>query len=133
MPLDGDGSLKAPRGRFVQVEVTLATADPRVTPKLSEISLSTEPTLAKDWTKAIKVVDFHNEEIVRTSIPFRYEPFTRPKLKELRARYQLDDVVSGAKTELDIITKLAAWSSHQWKWTEWHLDEFYPRGTHSKS
>ena len=52
MPLDRDGSLKAPRGRFVQVEVTLATADPLVTPRLSEITLTTEPKLAKDWTKA---------------------------------------------------------------------------------
>ena len=126
MPLDRDGRLKAPRGRFVQVEVTLATADPLVTPRLSEITLDTAPTLAKDWTKAVKVVDFHNEEIVRTSIPFRYEPFTHPKLKELRARYQLDDVVSGAKTELDLVTRLAAWASRQWKWEEWHLDESYP-------
>jgi len=126
MALERDGSLEASRGRFVQVEVTLATADPLVTPKLSEISLDTAPTLAKDWTKAIKVVDSHNEEIVRTSIPFRYEPFTQPKLKELRERYKLDEVVSGAKTELDILTKLAAWSARQWKWTEWHLDEFYP-------
>jgi hypothetical protein len=82
--------------------------------------------LAKDWTKAIKVVDSHNEEIVRTSIPFRYEPFTQPRLKELRTRYKLDDVVSGAKTDLEITTKLAAWSSHNWKWAEWHLDQFYP-------
>jgi hypothetical protein len=125
-PLDRDGRLEAPRGRFVQVKVTLSTTDPLVTPRLSEITLTTEPQLAKDWTKAVKVVDFHNEEIVRTSIPFRYEPFTQPKLKELRARYRLDDVVSGAKTELDIITRLAAWSSHQWKWEEWHLDQFYP-------
>ncbi len=126
MPLDSDGSLKAPRGRFIQFEVTLATADPLVTPRLSEISFNTSPTLGRDWTKAIKVVDSHNEEIVRTSIPFRYEPFTQPRLKELRARYKLDEVVSGAKTELDIIAKLAAWSSRNWKWTEWHLDEFYP-------
>ena len=126
MPLDRDGSLKAPRGRFVQVEATLATADPRVTPRLNAITLTTEPQLAKDWTKAVKVVDFHNEEIVRTSIPFRYEPFTQPKLKELRARYRLDDVVGGAKTDLEIITKLAAWSSRQWKWGEWHLDDYYP-------
>ena len=68
MPLDRDGSLKAPRGRFVQFEVTLATADPLVSPSLSEITLTTEPKLAKDWTKAVKVVDFHNEEIVRTAI-----------------------------------------------------------------
>ncbi len=126
MPLDREGTLEAPHGRYVQVEVTLSTPNPFVTPRLSEIILTSAPTLAKDWTKSLKVADFHNEEIVRTSIPFRYEPFTQPKLKELRARYRLDEVVSGAKTELDIITKLAAWSSRQWPWQQWHLDQFYP-------
>jgi hypothetical protein len=126
MPLDSDDLLKSPRGRFVQVEATLATADPLVTPRLSEITFTTEPKLAKDWTKTVKVVDLHNEEIVRTSIPFQYEPFTQPKLKQLRANYRLDDVVAGAKTDLEIITRLAAWSSRQFKWEEWHLDEYYP-------
>jgi hypothetical protein len=126
MALDRNGSIEAPRGRFVQIEVTLRTTDPLVTPRLTGITLTTAPAMAKDWTKAVKVVDSHNEEIVRTSIPFRYEPFTQPTLKELRSRYHLDDVVSGAKSELDIITRLAAWSSRQWKWEEWHLDEFYP-------
>jgi transglutaminase-like putative cysteine protease len=126
MSLDRDGMLKSPRGRFVQVEATMATADPLATPRLSEITLTTEPQLAKDWTKAVKVVDFHNEEIVRTSIPFRYEPFTQLKLKELRTYYRLDEVVGGAKTDLDIITRLAAWSARQFKWEEWHLDEYYP-------
>jgi hypothetical protein len=63
---------------------------------------------------------------VRTSIPFRYEPFTEPKLKELRTRYHLDEVVGTAKTDLDIISKLAAWSSRNWPWQQWHLDQFYP-------
>ena len=36
MPLDREGSLRAPRGRFVQVEVTLSTHDPMVSPRLSE-------------------------------------------------------------------------------------------------
>jgi len=77
------------------------------------------------------VIDFHNEEIVRTSIPFRYEPFTQPKLKELRTRYRLDDVVSGAKTELDVISRLAAWSVRQWKWGDWHWTNSILRGTRS--
>jgi hypothetical protein len=126
MPLGRDGILTAPRGRYVQLEVALSTSNPLATPKLGQITLTSAPALAKDWTRALKVVDSHNEEIVRTSIPFRYEPFTQPKLKELRTRYHLDDVVSGSRTELDTITKLAAWSSRQWKWTEWHLDEYYP-------
>ncbi len=126
MPLDRDGSLNTPRGRFIQLEVKLATPDPRLTPKLSELAINTEPVLANDWTRSLKLVDSHNEVIVRTSIPFRYEPFTEPKLKELRARYHLDEVVGGAKTDLDIISKLAAWSSRNWPWQQWHLDEYYP-------
>ena len=126
MPLDRDGSLNTPRGRFVQLEVKLATPDPRLTPKLSELAINTEPVLANDWTRSLKLVDSHNEVIVRTSIPFRYEPFTEPKLKELRTRYHLDEVVGGAKTDLDIISKLAAWSSRNWPWQQWHLDEYYP-------
>jgi len=126
MPLDRDGCLKVPRGRFVQLEVKLTTTDPRLTPKLSELALNTEPVLANDWTRSLKLVDSHNEVIVRTSIPFRYEPFNQPKLKELRTRYHLDEVVGGAKTDLDIISKLAAWSSRNWPWQQWHLDQFYP-------
>ena len=126
MPLDRDGNLKAPRGRFIQLEVKLANTDPRLTPKLSELAINTEPVLASDWTRSLKLVDSHNEIIVRTSIPFRYEPFTEPKLKELRTRYHLDEVVGAAKTDLDIISKLAAWSSRNWPWQQWHLDEYYP-------
>ena len=71
-------------------------------------------------------MDAHNEEIVRTSIPFRYEPFNHPKLKELRERYGLDKVVSGAQTEMELVSKLTAWAARQWKWREWHLAESYP-------
>ena len=108
------------------MEVTLASSDPLTTPRLREISVETAPIILADWTKAVKVLDAHNQEIVRTSIPFRYEPFTRPELKELRTRYRLDEVVEGAKTELELIGMLAAWAARQWKWGEWHLDESYP-------
>ena len=121
-----NGRLEAPRGRFVQAEVTLATSDPLATPRLREITVETAPALAADWTKPAKIVDARNEEIVRTSIPFRYEPFTHPNLKELRSRYHLDEVVRGAKTDLELVAKLAAWSARQWKWQQWHLDEYYP-------
>ena len=127
VPLGGEGSLKAPRGRYIQLEVALAAADPLESPRLSEIRIETAPVEGKDWTKAVKVLEAHNEEIVRTSIPFRYEPFREPRLKELRERYGLDEMVKGSQTELEILTKLAAWSSRQWKWAEWHLDEFYPQ------
>ena len=125
-PLSRDGVLKRPRGRFMQAEVTLSTNDPLATPRLREIEIEAAPTPASDWTRAVKVVDAHNEEIIRSSIPFRYEPFTHPRLKEYRAAYHLDDVVRGAKTEFELMGKLAVWASQQWPWEQWHLDEFYP-------
>ena len=125
-PLDRAGSLKNPRGRFVQLELTLATANPVDTPGLRGITIESAPAVAQDWTKTIKVVDAHNEEIIRTSIPFQYEPFTHPKLKQLREQYHLDDVVAGSKTELDLVTKLAVWSTNSWNWGEWGLETSYP-------
>jgi hypothetical protein len=126
--LDRAGNLERPRGRYVQVEVTLATGDPLVTPRLHELTVEAAPALVRDWTKGIKVLDAHNEEIVRTSIPFGYEPFTHPRLKELRTRYHLDEVVGDAKTELDLVARLAAWAAGQWKYWEGvkHLKDSYP-------
>jgi hypothetical protein len=125
-PLDASGILRSPRGRFLEVELTLATRDPLDTPRLRNLTIETEPVPAADWTKDVRVVDAHNEEIIRTAIPFRYEPFTHPRLKELRARYHLDDVARNAKTELELITTLARWAAHQWKFGDWHLEQFYP-------
>ncbi|HLF92384.1 MAG TPA: transglutaminase-like domain-containing protein, partial [Planctomycetota bacterium] len=71
-----------------------------------------------------KVVETRNERIVRTSIPFEYEPFSHPRLKELRERYAIDEVVKGAKGDLEILSRLAAWSAG--RWSEGHLKEAYP-------
>ena len=125
-PLDSGNRLRTLRGRFLQVRLTLATSDPTETPRLQEVALETVPALAVDWTKTVKVVDAHNEEIIRTSIPFKYEPYNEPRLKQLRAQYHLDDVVRGANTEFEMITRLALWAAKQWKYGDWHLDEYYP-------
>lgn len=122
----GSSSPQVLHGRFFQIEVTLATANPRDTSQLTGIQLSSSPSLGDDWTRTIKIPGMHDEEIVRSSIPFRYEPFTQPQLKELRERYHLDEVVGDAKSDLEILARLAAWSSQQWKWQEWHLDTSYP-------
>lgn len=69
--------------------------------------------MAGDWTGSAKVVEQRNDEIVRTSFPFEYEPFDQPKLAQLRTQYKLDEVVSGASSEFEMITRLAAWATTQ--------------------
>ena len=123
-PLGDAGEVRSPRGRYLQVAVDLATTDPLHTPRLQRVTITANPRKAGDWTGDLKVAEVRNAEIVRSSVPFAYEPFDHPKLKELRTRYKLDEVTSGAKTEFELIERLAAWSAR--RWDRGHLKEGYP-------
>ncbi len=118
------GVLLAPAGRYLQVALDLSTTDPLRTPRLKSLSIEAAPKPASDWTAQLRVSEAHNEEIVRSSIPFTYEPFDHPRLKELRATHKLDEVVAGAEDELELMTRLARWSAAQWD--KGHLREGYP-------
>lgn len=118
------GTLDRPKGRFFQLAVILTTPDPRETPSLKQLVIDATPERSKDWTKTIRVDDLHTEEIVRSSVPFAYERFDHPRLKQFRQEFKLDAVVAGAKSDFERITRLAAWSSRQWE--RGHLREAYP-------
>lgn len=117
-------TLEKPSGRYVQLALDLATADPLQSPKLTQVLVEASPQWTGEWAKKLKLIGNHNQTIVRTSIPFEYEPFDHPRLKALRERYKLDDVVKGAQGEFELITRLAAWSSRQWQ--RGHLKDVYP-------
>lgn len=124
-PLSGDrGEIKEPTGRYFQLAVELSTNDPLQTPRLKGLWVEATTDKAADWTDRMKVQEARNEEIVRSSLSFPYEPFQHPRLKELRTRYHLDEVVKGAGDELELMTRLARWSARQW--TRGHLKESYP-------
>ena len=120
-----EGAWAGPRGRYVQVRLRLATSDPQQSPRVSRLSFQKKsPDSESSWTDKLRVLESRNEPIVRTSIPFRYEPFDHPRLKQLRESQRLDEIVAGAATELELICRLAAWSSGRWK--RGHLSEAYP-------
>ncbi|MGI8982006.1 MAG: transglutaminase-like domain-containing protein [Pirellulaceae bacterium] len=122
--LESGGELREPKGRFLQVALELSTADPLRSPQLKGLRIEVHPPRADDWSARLKVVESHNEKIVRSSIPFSYEPFNHPRLKELRSRHKLDEVVKGATTELELMERLAVWSAGCWE--RGHLKEAYP-------
>jgi hypothetical protein len=118
-----DGRVAAVHGRYLQLEATLATDDPLASPKLAAITVAATVRRPQNWA-AQATVTGHNERVVRTSIPFRYEPFDQPRLKQLRESRGLDEVVGDARTDLEIATRLAAWTARQWE--KGHLAESYP-------
>jgi len=114
---DADGRAAGPLKRFAQWRAVLRTDDPAATPVLKgvDIEANVEPH-APEWMGAVGLVGRHNEDIRYTSIPFEYERFDEPALKELREKYKLDEVVAGAKTEMEKMIKLRNWVHQQWKY-----------------
>lgn len=118
------GTVRDPKGRFFQIAVDMSTADPVRTPQLKSLLVEVNPPNADGWPTRLKLVECRNEEIVRSSVPFAYEPFDHPRLKELRGRYKLDEIVKGAKSEFEMIERLAHWSARCWE--RGHLKDAYP-------
>jgi hypothetical protein len=119
--------LPAAEERYLQVRLIVTTTDPRRSPQLRGIRLSADVKPADDWSKHVRVVAAPTTRLVRASIPFVYESGSHPQLKKLREQFKLDEVVAGAKTEWEKITKLAAWSGVQWSKRVGHLGTVYPK------
>ncbi|MBW3600248.1 MAG: transglutaminase-like domain-containing protein, partial [Planctomycetes bacterium] len=111
--------------RYLQLEIRLTAGDPRFSPRLKSLAITAKPALASTWTDKLRLVEAKNSPVVRSSIPFKYEPFDHPQLQQLRREQRLDDVVEGARSELELIERLAAWSSARWPKLG-HLGEAYP-------
>jgi hypothetical protein len=122
---ESGGTIESPRGRYVQLAVELSTRDPLQSPRLKSVRVETAPVCPSDWTTRLRVLDEHNEQIVRTSIPFEYEPLDHPRLKQLREQYKLDAVVKGATNELELMLRLAQWACDYWDWPN-HIGDCYP-------
>lgn len=123
--LPSDGTIRQPTGRFLQLAITLATENRLVSPHLRAITIeSTTKRPKADWWKRIRVLRCQNPPIIRSAIPFPYEPWNHPRLQELRKTYRLDDVVGGSDSDFALVTKLARWAADRFH--KGHLQEFYP-------
>ena len=108
---DGEG------GRYAEIALDLEGP-------LKGVRIQTTPQRPDDWTRRLALVERRNDALVRTSVPFEYEPYGHPRLKELREKHRLDEVVKDAKGEFETVTRLAAWASQ--RWSEGHLKDGYP-------
>ena len=125
-----------PGHRYLQWKAVLTSRDPLQTPLLRDVTVEAkvrrQPTPA--WAGTVKMVDFHNERIRYTSMPFEYEDPLHPRLAALRRKYKLDAVVSGGASETEQLVRLRDWVSRQWKYQPpavnypaWDADEILRR------
>jgi len=121
-PGEAGGAIQNPRGRYVQIALELSTHDPLQSPRLRGVRVEATSICLEGWTSRLRVLEEHNEEIMRTCVPFEYESLGHPRLKQLRQEYRLDEVVRGATNELELILRLAQWACNYWDWPH-HISE----------
>jgi hypothetical protein len=81
--------------------------------------LFTSSAIVKSQGVTITADRIHNEHIIYARYPFQYQPWSEPKLHELRTRYKLDDVVATAASELEAMAKLRSWTRTQFRRTDY--------------
>lgn len=116
-----------PKGRYYQLAFQLGSTNLMTTSAIRGVRIETNnrPLPKKIlWSDALQISKPENDSIVRTSAPFTYEPFNHSTLKKLRTDHKLDDVTKDAKTELQLIEKLAVWTAATLQGG--HLKDIYP-------
>ncbi len=131
-------SLKPQGHRFLQWKAVLSTSNPKVTPTLRKITLEAKvaPAPLPAWAGKLAVAASRNAEIRYTSMPFAYEDPNHPKMRLLREKYRLDEVVKDGRTEMEKFVLLRNWVGQQWKfkgpeghYPAWDADEILTRKT----
>lgn len=122
---DGTATLAGLKGRYFQLSCILQGSNPLQSPELRGLRLESTPEVAADWTSRLKVIAEDNPPVKRSAIDFPYENSQHPLLQKLRRDYELDRLTADAKSEFEIITRLARWSSARWSKLG-HLNEAYP-------
>ena len=111
--ISGDKDVPALKAaRFVQWQAVLSTKSPDKTPSFNAVrviaNIDEAPLPAN-----VKVTALDSHPIVAGSYPYAFQKDTA-RLKILRDRYKLKDVVAAGKTQLEQQVLLRNWGRHQW-------------------
>jgi hypothetical protein len=112
----------ADRHRWAQLKWVLTTFVPhsQVTPRLPaalRLSFDLQPDSLPQGQIKVEGPDKDNGSALRTATPFTYQA-PSPRLKLLRERYKLDQVIAPGKTEMEQLMLLRYWVRNQWH-TAW--------------
>jgi hypothetical protein len=110
--------------RYLQWRAVLTTNSPNASSSFSGIRIS-EPVDEQPLPANVKVTSLEDHPLVSDSYAFAYQPSTSARLKLLREKYHLDQVVAPGKTELEKLVLLRNWARNQWPNGWAHNDLLY--------
>ena len=110
--------------RYIQFKAELTTENPLVSPVVKSVEVRTKLSEFMPVPDNIKVISVENPEIQYSSINWKWEPWDRPEFEEIRLRENLDELVSGCRTEFEAQVKLMDYVIKRFNWI--HPDYDYP-------
>lgn len=126
-PLDAGRKYQLDNKRYMQWKAVLKTTDPLRTPILRGIRFTTQwEDNSPNKSTGLSGQVINNGKMITPSYAFQYENLNLPELKKFRESNNLDNIVSGAKSEFDTMMRLLNWAyrvpvsnnSYSWNWSD---------------
>lgn len=124
--------------RYLQWRAQLSTDDPLISPRIRRFRISSAwENLSNDKKLGLNARVLNNGEIIPASYPFVYENLNHPELKKYREDHKLDQVISGASSEFEIMMRLLNWAyrvpitleAYSWNWNNVTVKPVIAEGT----
>ena len=106
---------QAPKHRFAQWRARLYTKDSSLTPTLKSVSIEVNGTKGDSGAGALKVLEAPDNKVAVSSYPFAYADPNHPRMRHLREKYRLEDIVKNGKTDAEKFMLLSQWIREQWE------------------
>ncbi len=105
--------------RYLQLKIELTTTNPLLTPLVRSVDVKAD--FKEDFPiprhENIRVIELDNPPIRYSSVAWEWEATDRPELARLRRQENLDEVVSGARTQYEAQMRLLDYAKKRWEWT----------------
>ena len=114
-----DPASTLPGQRFVQWRATLSSRDVRITPLVKKVTIEASGQVRGVNHTAIEVIEAPDNAIAVSSYDFDYADPHHPRMRHLREKYRLEEIVAPGKTEMEKFALLRQWVRQQWEgWNE---------------
>ncbi|MFC1509043.1 transglutaminase-like domain-containing protein, partial [Candidatus Omnitrophota bacterium] len=100
--------------RYVQFKAVLSTENPLKSPVIHSAVINAELIERIPPHNNIHVVKCDNPPIRYSSVPWEWETWNRPELAELRNRLNIDDIISGSRTQFEAQVRVLDAVSKRW-------------------
>ena len=114
-------------GRFAQWRAVLRSGHTDLTPVLKGVALEAGGEASAVNGTQVRVTATPGNDVAVSSYPFYYADPHHPRMRHLREKYNLEEVVAGGETETEKFALLRQWVREQWEGWDYGKYQYCPQ------